>query len=72
MRVTAGHLNETFEYLEEEWKSLIPNVPFEGFFQHAIFDEFFRTTRGISHVFIAVAAMALLLALGLIVRISRR
>lgn len=62
IRVAEGHLNETFDFMKDKWAEVIPNAPFDGYFQNSVFDEFFRVTKGIGQVFATIAIMALLLA----------
>lgn len=61
-RIEEGRNNHTFEFAEKFWQEEVSKTPFEGYFQDSIFDEFFRTSKGIGNIFLVVAIMAILLA----------
>jgi putative ABC transport system permease protein len=47
---------------EQDWQRLFPGVPFNHFFQNAVFDGFYRTFRNVSQSFGYVAGLALVIA----------
>lgn len=62
LRVEAGALVQTGDYFKKEWEERIPEDEYRGFFQDDVFDEFYRTSQGISNIFVSVAVIALLLS----------
>jgi putative ABC transport system permease protein len=62
LRVRPGRATETFADVEAAWARLVPEHPFEGYFQDTVFDDFHRENAGINRIFVFTAAMALLLA----------
>ena len=59
IRVNAGTVNETSEFLRETWNTLIPDEQYKGFFQDQIWDWYFRETNSIYTLTIFVACVAL-------------
>lgn len=48
--------------LENVWHRLVPDAPFDAFFQNTVFDSFFRGMRDIRNIFIFTAVLALLIS----------
>ena len=62
LEVEAGEVTQTHEALEAKWANLFPELPYEGFFQDAVFDGFFVEMSRMSKMFLVTAMMALLLS----------
>jgi ABC-type antimicrobial peptide transport system permease subunit len=62
LRVEAGKLAQTADYFKKEWEERIPEDEYRGYFQDAVFEEFYRESQGISNIFVSVAVIALLLS----------
>ena len=52
----------TLEYLKSAWKKLIPDEPFEAFYQSYILDDYLRGERKISSLFGVYALVALVIS----------
>ncbi len=65
-RASPENLQDVYQYLEEEWKKMVPNYPFEGFYQEERMEEAKNINKSIKTVYVFLAVMALLLsAIGL-------
>lgn len=73
LAVNAGDsdLEEVNRFMEAKWKELIPNQPYEGFFQEEMMQEGRQINKNIQNIYLALAAMALFLsAIGLYTLVS--
>jgi ABC-type antimicrobial peptide transport system permease subunit len=60
------NLKTVNEYLEEEWKKVIPNFPYSGFFQDSLMDDARQINGNIKDMYIFLGFIALILsAIGL-------
>ena len=60
-----------YEYLEKEWKTLFPNLPFEGTYQSVMLDDAMSVSDSISTVMFYVSLLALIIsAMGMFALIS--
>lgn len=62
VRAKSGKAMATQDYLKSTWEAMIPDIPFDAFFQDSVFDQAFRSSQGISNVFVAIAWIALILS----------
>ena len=56
------NLKAVNEYLEEEWKKVIPDFPYSGFFQDSLMDEARQINKNIKDMYIFLGFIALILA----------
>ncbi|KPK84222.1 MAG: hypothetical protein AMS27_10545 [Bacteroides sp. SM23_62_1] len=71
VKVSEDNLGEVFQYLENEWKELVPNYPFEGEFQADLMDEAKDINKNIKNIYIFLAIIATILsAIGLYTLVS--
>ena len=71
VRVSEENLEEVNHFLEDEWKELVPNHPYSGFFQDDLMDEARDINRNIMNVYIFLAFIATILsAIGLYTLVS--
>ena len=61
-QVGAGSLVETTEYFESTWKAMMPDLPFTGFFQDTVFDDYFNNISGHSKLLGFTATLAIILS----------
>ena len=65
------NLKAVNEYLEEEWKKVIPDFPYSGFFQDSLMDEARQINKNIKDMYIFLGFIALILsAIGLYTLVS--
>jgi ABC-type antimicrobial peptide transport system permease subunit len=62
MKVAAGEVSKTEEYVAGVWKEVEPDLPYEGFLQNEVFDYFFNEMRANNQLMAFIAGMALVLA----------
>lgn len=62
VRSKAGAAAQTAETLEENWKTTIPNEPFNVFYQDEIWDGYFRNLDGITMLFSFIAGVAIVIS----------
>ena len=62
LRTKAGQATQTAEFVAATWKTLIPNIPYDAFFQDAVFENQLRENYQINKVFGFTALMALLIS----------
>ena len=62
LRTEAGQATQTAETVAATWKKLIPDIPYDAFFQDAVFDYQLRENIQINKVFSFTALMALLIS----------
>jgi len=71
VRASEENLREVNQYLEKEWKELVPNYPYEGYFQDDLMDEARDINKNIKNVYIFLAFIATILsAIGLYTLVS--
>jgi ABC-type antimicrobial peptide transport system permease subunit len=71
LKTEIEHLKTVNEYLEEEWKKVIPNFPYSGFFQDSLMDEARQINKNIKDMYIFLGLIALILsAIGLYTLVS--
>lgn len=71
VKTSEENLREVNQYLEEQWKELLPNYPYEGFFQDDLMDEARDINKNIKNVYIFLAFIATILsAIGLYTLVS--
>ncbi len=62
---------EMSEYVQNEWKKIFPNIPYNGFYQSIILEEAARITNSIKLVFIYISIMVMITTcLGLFALVS--
>ena len=61
--VQAGTVAMTSDDLKATWARLIPEVPYEGFFQDSIFDSYFRGMDRGGTIFLFIGGVTLLIAM---------
>ncbi len=62
LRTKAGQATQTAATVAATWKKLIPDIPYDAFFQDAVFDNQLRENYQINKVFGFTALMALLIS----------
>ncbi len=62
LKVREGSAAQTFEKLEAEWAGILPQTPFNGFFQDQRFDNYFEEIKGHGKILSAVAILAVILS----------
>ncbi len=62
IRVPAGAAIQTQEFLRATWRELMPDLPYEGFFQDSVFDSFQRGSERGAKVFSFAGMVALLIS----------
>ncbi|KPL15676.1 MAG: hypothetical protein AMS26_07005 [Bacteroides sp. SM23_62] len=71
VKTEIENLKPVNEYLEEEWKKVIPNFPYSGFFQDSLMDEARQINENIKDLYIFLGFIALILsAIGLYTLVS--
>lgn len=60
--IAGGTAVETTAYFEEVWKDNIPDIPFDGFFQDTVFDDYFNQIAGHSKLIGFSATLAIILS----------
>ncbi len=50
------------KFASKTWKKLYPDNTYEGYFQNAAFDQYYRENEGISNLMIAIASIAILIS----------
>ena len=71
IRTSEENLRDVNQYLENEWKELIPNYPYSGFFQDDLMDEGRDINKNIKIIYIFLAFVATILsAIGLYTLVS--
>ena len=71
VRTAPGNLKSVNEYLEEQWNQLIPNYPYNGFFQEEQMAEAKSINKNIKNIYVFLAIIASLLsAIGLYSMVS--
>lgn len=61
-KVKAGTALEAVEFFEAEWKELEPDLPYNGFFQDTVFDNYFNNIVGHSKLIGFSAMLAVILS----------
>ena len=61
--VQPGMVAKTSDYLKATWSRLIPDIPYEGFFQDGIFDSYFRGMDRGATIFLFIGGVALFIAM---------
>ena len=61
-KISGGSVVETKEYFEATWKSFMPDLPFTGFFQDTVFDNYFNNISGHSKLLGFTATLAIILS----------
>jgi len=62
VRVGAGDIGATLIYIEQQWKSLDPEVPFNYFFLDADFDRLYRAEERLGRLFSGFTVLAIFVA----------
>jgi len=62
IRGATENLGNINEYLEERWKEIVPNLPYEGFFQDDLLNEARDVNRNIKNINIFLALLALIIS----------
>lgn len=62
VRASTENLKSVNEYLEKEWKELLPNYPYEGFFQEEMMSEAKSINKNIKNIYLFLAVVATLLS----------
>lgn len=71
VKTETENLKAVNEYLEEEWKKVIPEYPYSGFFQDSLMDEARQINSNIKNMYIFLGFIALILsAIGLYTLVS--
>ena len=71
VKAETENLKAVNEYLEKEWKKVIPNFPYSGFFQDSLMDEARQINKNIKNMYIFLGLIALILsAIGLYTLVS--
>ncbi|MFT5141989.1 MAG: putative ABC transport system permease protein [Rhodothermales bacterium] len=73
----AGAAVRVFDDLKASWKVLSPELPFDGFFQDAVFDDYFTGMERSAQIFVFIVVIALAIAIMglfgfLLITVSRR
>jgi len=61
-KIKAGTALETVEFFENAWKELEPDLPYNGFFQDTVFDNYFNNIVGHSKLIGFTATLAIILS----------
>jgi hypothetical protein len=59
---SPGKAVQTADYLRAAWGKLIPNIPYQGFFQEEVFDDYFLSMDNNAKIFTFISFVALLLS----------
>ncbi len=71
VKYASGNSKQVYEFINKEWKSLFPNLPFEAVYQSLMLDEAAAISGSISTVMFYVALLALIIsAMGMFALIS--
>ena len=71
IRASEENLRDVNQFLEDEWKELIPNYPYSGFFQDDLMEEGRDINKNIKNIYIFLAFIATILsAIGLYTLVS--
>lgn len=62
MKIKPGTAEATVEYFERTWKEVEPDLPYNGFFQDTVFDNYFNNIVGHSRLIGATATLAIILS----------
>lgn len=66
VRAHAANLHATNEFLRETWRRVVPDLPYEGFYQDEVLAEAFEVSNNIKTMFVYIAALAIAIsAMGL-------
>ena len=61
-RTLPGEAANAEKYARNAWKELYPDNTYEGYFQNAAFDQYYRENEGITNMMIAIACIAILIS----------
>ena len=61
-RTLPGEAENAEKFARNTWKKLYPDNTYEGYFQNATFDQYYRENESISNLMIAIAAIAILIS----------
>ena len=61
VRSEANNVTRVTDYLQQTWRRLFPDTPYEGFFQDEVFAGFYQEGIGIKKLFLFIATVALLI-----------
>jgi ABC-type antimicrobial peptide transport system permease subunit len=71
VKYNSTNSKKVFEYIEKEWKSLFPNLPFNAEYQSIMLDEAVAVSENISTIMFYVSLLALVIsAMGMFALIS--
>lgn len=66
VRASLANLHATNEFLRETWRRVVPDLPYEGFYQDEVLAEAFNVSDSIKTMFIYIAVLAIAIsAMGL-------
>jgi putative ABC transport system permease protein len=60
--INGGTAVETTAYFEKIWKEALPDLPFNGFFQDTVFDNYFNNIAGHGKLMVFTATLAIILS----------
>jgi putative ABC transport system permease protein len=60
--ISGGTAVETTAYFEKVWKENLPDLPFNGFFQNTVFDNYFNNISGHGKLMVFTATLAIILS----------
>lgn len=60
--ISGGSAVETTAYFEKIWKEALPDLPFDGFFQDTVFDNYFNNISGHGKLMVFTASLAIILS----------
>ena len=71
VRIRPENLAATADFLRNEWRRLLPDVPYEGFYQNEIMAEAISVSESIKTMFLYIAFLAIVIAaMGLFALVS--
>ncbi len=62
LKVKAGKANNTTEIAARVWKENVPDLPYTGFFQDTVFDNYFTNVKGHGKIMGFTATLAIILS----------
>jgi ABC-type antimicrobial peptide transport system permease subunit len=71
VRTAAGNLKSTNEFLQSTWQRIVPDLPYEGFYQDEVMAEAIEVSENINTMFIYISVLAIAIsAMGLFALVS--
>ncbi len=62
LKIEPGNVSATAELAEKTWKSAVPDLPYNGFFQDTVFDNYFHNVKGHGKIMGFTATLAIILS----------